>query len=197
MLAAALLNHADDEGYFKANPKLVQAACCPLREDSVSPHGGLIQLEEIGFVTLHQGSDGKSYGHIVKFTKHQKINRPTPSKIKDLITLTEDSLNTHGGLTEGSPPEQGTGNREQGVPLQGASPEKVLFDFGKSVLGKKSGGVITKLKNLNGIDGATELIWQASEKSDPLEWIGGVLRGDVSAGPTEQQMDEAIRQAQA
>jgi DNA-directed RNA polymerase specialized sigma54-like protein len=36
MLAAALLNHADDEGFFNANARLVKAQCVPLREDSVS-----------------------------------------------------------------------------------------------------------------------------------------------------------------
>ena len=30
MLAAALLNYADDEGYFNANPKLVEAECFPV-----------------------------------------------------------------------------------------------------------------------------------------------------------------------
>lgn len=47
MLAAALLNYADDEGYFNANPGLVKAACSPLRESSVSTHTQLKRLAEI------------------------------------------------------------------------------------------------------------------------------------------------------
>ena len=46
-IAAALLNYADDEGYFNANPGLVKAACSPLRESSVSTHTQLKRLAEI------------------------------------------------------------------------------------------------------------------------------------------------------
>ena len=44
MLAAALLNYADDEGYFNANPMLIKAACSPLREPSVSIQESLTLL---------------------------------------------------------------------------------------------------------------------------------------------------------
>jgi len=112
MLAAALLNYADDEGYFRANPKLVKAECCPLREDSVSVHDALNQLSDIGYIRLFTGSDGKAYGHVCTFTEHQKINRPSPSKIKPLDLGSEASPTTHGTFSELSPPE---GNREQGT----------------------------------------------------------------------------------
>lgn len=117
MLAAALLNYADDEGYFNANPKLVQAECCPLREPSVSVHDSLTSLCEVGFIRISDGSDGKRYGHVVKFLDHQRINRPTPSKIKCLVLVQQSAVSTHTQLTEPSPPEgkgreQGTGNAE-------------------------------------------------------------------------------------
>ena len=35
LLAIGLLNYADDEGYFNANPKLIKAAVFPIREPSV------------------------------------------------------------------------------------------------------------------------------------------------------------------
>lgn len=106
MLAAALLNHADDEGYFNANPKLVKAVCCPLREDSVSVHKSLELLSEVRYLRLLNGSDGKQYGQVMNFTKHQRVNRPTESKIKGLIVITEDSVSPHGAVTDGSPPER-------------------------------------------------------------------------------------------
>jgi hypothetical protein len=119
MLAAALLNYADDEGFFNANPALVKAACFPLREPSVSIHGGLTELSNIGYLQLFDGIDGRKYGWIVSFSKHQKINRPSPSRIRGLVRFSEDSVNAHGGLSESSLPEQGsgrgTGNREQGT----------------------------------------------------------------------------------
>mgnify|MGYP003134318461 CR=1 FL=1 len=101
MLAAALLNHADDYGFFKANPKLVEAACFPLRELSLSVHGMLTELSNIGYITLVEGSDGKKYGRIEKFNEHQRVNRPTASKIAALVNITEGSVSTQGTLTAG------------------------------------------------------------------------------------------------
>lgn len=116
ILALALINYADDEGYFRANPKLIEGALFPIRNLSVSIHGALTELSNAGFLCTGIGSDGKQYGYLRNFRKHQRIQRPTSSKIKHLCTFTEDSANPHGAFTEASPPEQGTGNREQGIP---------------------------------------------------------------------------------
>lgn len=95
LLAIGLLNQADDEGYFKANPKLIQAAIFPLRELSQNIHGILNELSNIGYITLKTGSDGKEYGLVTNFSKHQKINRPSASKIKALMEFSEDSVSPH------------------------------------------------------------------------------------------------------
>ena len=87
ILALGLLNQADDEGYFKANPLLIKSQVFPLREPSVSIHGALSELSEIGYLELFEGSDGKNYGLIKGFTKHQTINRANPSKIKGLLAI--------------------------------------------------------------------------------------------------------------
>lgn len=113
MLAAALLNYADDEGYFNANPALVKAECFPLRESSVSAHDSLKMLSEVGYIELGEGHDGKRYGRIVKFDEHQRVNRPTPSKIKALTISWENSLNPHGAINDDSPPE-GKGKERKG-----------------------------------------------------------------------------------
>lgn len=109
LLAAALLNYADDEGYFNANPGLVKAACSPLREPSVSIQESLVSLQHIGYIDIGSGTDGRRYGRIVHFLDHQVISRPSQSKISLLpITwdcLSEDSVNAHGVFRA----EQGTG----------------------------------------------------------------------------------------
>jgi len=110
MLAAALLNYADDEGYFNANPKLVQAECFPLRDLSVTVQDSLTDLASAGFIEVGTGEDGRRYGRIPTFLTHQVVNRPKASKIKPL----QIAWNDHGQITDPSPPEQGTGNREQG-----------------------------------------------------------------------------------
>lgn len=110
LLAIRLLNHADDEGYFKANPALVKAVCFPL-VDSVNIQGCLSELSNAGYLRLTTGTDGKQYGHIRKFTTHQKINRAKESKIRELWCDNRESVKDHGRVSDPSLPE---GNREQG-----------------------------------------------------------------------------------
>lgn len=87
MLAAALLNYADDHGYFNANPKLIQSECCPLRKPSVSLPESLRRLHEIGYLKLRITTDGRVVGHVVEFSTHQRVSHPTDSKIQ-AMTIT-------------------------------------------------------------------------------------------------------------
>ncbi|KKL66016.1 hypothetical protein LCGC14_2149250, partial [marine sediment metagenome] len=111
-------------------------------------------LADIGYIQLGNGDDGKSYGRVVAFSEHQRINRQTPSKIKVLQISWEPSLNTHRRLTEPSHPEQGTGNREQGkehsvsdetvVVSNGNDPTPDLPDFPESLRREPGGKVDTR-----------------------------------------------------
>lgn len=74
LLAIALLNYADDEGYFNANAMLVKAACCPLREPSVKIEDSLTKLSRMGYIKLGVFQQ-KKYGHIINFEKHQRVTR--------------------------------------------------------------------------------------------------------------------------
>lgn len=136
MLAAALLNYCDDEGYFNANPKLVKAECSPLREPSVSTHDALTQLANIGYLRLGVGSDGKQYGQVVNFEAHQRINRKTESKIKNIEIVWERSVSPHTQLSESSHPERK--GKEQGKEWNGTigadAPHGGDFPFKGSVI---------------------------------------------------------------
>lgn len=117
ILAGALLNYADDFGYFNANPGLVKASCSPLREPSVSIPESLRSLHALGYIRLGTASDGKRYGQVVHFDMHQRVSHPSPSKISAL-SITWDSSGISPESLRNPPetfrPEQGTGNREQG-----------------------------------------------------------------------------------
>ncbi len=121
MFAAALLNHCDDEGYFKANPKLLHAQIFALR-DTDSTTTVLVQnLEKTGYLTVFTGTDGKKYGHVTNFNKHQTINKAKPSKIKGLKPVPYPD----GTPTEQLPlgKEQGTGKgKEQGKERKASIP---------------------------------------------------------------------------
>ena len=117
LVAIGLLNMADDEGFFNANEKLVSSLLFPLTEPSVSIHECFNQLVQSGYLKLYPCKKGKKvYGEVVNFLKHQKVNRPSSSKIKGLIQFNDSSLNDHGYITVGK--EQGTGNREQGTGIK-------------------------------------------------------------------------------
>lgn len=115
LVAIGLLNCADDEGFFNANEKLVKSLLFPITEPSVSIHECFNQLVKIGYLKLYKCKKGKkTYGHVINFTKHQKVNRPSPSKIQPLVDFTECSMSIHEQVTVGK--EQGTGKgREQGA----------------------------------------------------------------------------------
>jgi hypothetical protein len=176
MLAGALLNYADDEGYFNAHPALIKAACFPLRELTIPVTDSLKKLEKIGYVKFGIGRDGKRYGWIVTFDDHQRVNRPTPSKIKRLLNGSDPALTAHYGLIEDSPLEgkgkEGNG-KEGNRPtvlssseddLLGTAPEKRVIEeqrisqitddaiatFNASTLVKRNGGLLSAVSETVG-----------------------------------------------
>jgi hypothetical protein len=57
--------------------------------------------------------------------------------------------------------------------------EKLLFDFGKAVLGKNAGGLIAQLLRARGIDGTRLAIIAAQGKQNPREYAGAMLKEPV------------------
>lgn len=111
LLAIGLLNYADDEGFFNANPKLIKAAVFPIREPSVTIPVMLRELSNQGYLTLFSTSDSKHFGVINNFAKHQVVNKPRASKIKCLELLPESYGSGTGDLPLGM--DQGSGNGKE------------------------------------------------------------------------------------
>lgn len=118
LLAGGLLCYADDDGYFNANPGLVKAAIFPVRETSVSIPVMLLELSRIEYVKFCTAPDGKRYGLIRNFTKHQVINHKKPSVIKTLKLVWDDSGNTTVTLPDSSTkPPQPTQEEDSTAPV--------------------------------------------------------------------------------
>lgn len=81
LFAAALVNYADDEGYFNANPVLVKAGTNPLRQDDTPLSEQMSQLESVGYIVIRREGI-KHYGRICKFADHQRVSHAAPSTLK-------------------------------------------------------------------------------------------------------------------
>ncbi|WP_224330079.1 DnaT-like ssDNA-binding domain-containing protein [Klebsiella oxytoca] len=103
------MNYADDEGYFNANPLLIKAAIFPIRETSSTIPVHLQELSKCGYIELLLSRDGKQYGRIVNFSKHQVINKKKDSKIKILELIPYK----YGTDTDSIPPGRDQG-KDQG-----------------------------------------------------------------------------------
>jgi len=95
LLFIGMWNFADDRGNISRSTKQLKMKIFPADNIDVSPY--VDELITHGLLIEYSVS-GKNYLHIKGFTKHQVINRPSKSSIPDY----EDSLNTHGTLTEDS-----------------------------------------------------------------------------------------------
>lgn len=82
LLAIALLNFSDDDGFFNANPKLVGATLFPY--DSWSIPVLFHELLTIGYVEFKkcEGGSCEIIGRVVKFAEHQVISHAKDSSLK-------------------------------------------------------------------------------------------------------------------
>lgn len=97
LLFIGTLNFADDNGNLEASAKQLKMKVFPA--DNIDCHPLLNELITHGLLIEYSVSDVK-YLNIKGFKKHQVINRPSKSNIPD-ITLNDDSVSTHGGITDG------------------------------------------------------------------------------------------------
>ena len=169
LLAIRILNHSDDEGYFKANPALIKANCFPL-VDSVNIPGMLRELSEIGYLRLCASStDGKQYGQVCKFTEHQRVNKPTPSKIKGLAQFTEAYRNAPVVLPAG---KERKGKERKGNSVRTATRFDEWWDAFANKKNRKGALKIWKQRNLDTI--ADDLIADAQKRHrEDGQWLRG------------------------
>jgi hypothetical protein len=118
-----LLTEADDQGRMLWIPRRLCGVLYPFDTDIGQEQLELWALacQRREMVTLYQ-VDGVQYLQVTNWDKHQRINRPTASKLpaplanQRVLALTDESLRTHGALSEASREEgeqgRGTGNRE-------------------------------------------------------------------------------------
>ena len=106
LLAIALLNYADDEGYFFAHPALIRGELMPFAERHDHIPALLEALREAGYIRLGEDTAKRQIGLVVNFRKHQLVNRPQKSKLAGTVDFPNWSPALPGVLQEPSPPVQ-------------------------------------------------------------------------------------------
>ena len=105
---------ADDEGYFRASPRLLLGQLYPhdgdVNEALVS--GMNASLAKLGLLDIRASADGP-IGWLVNWTKHQKIDRPSKSYLRETFaSITRESpesidagvLSPESRVLKGEPP---------------------------------------------------------------------------------------------
>ena len=170
ILALGLLNLADDEGYFDADPDYIRGSVL-FREDSSNVRRMLDELSRSEWITLC-GRPERPIGRVVNFRKHQRVDRPQPSRLKQ-YALDESSSNDRRTLDDQSTQEQGTGKGKDTpiVPASGddSADQDPLLLRAKAIFRMRPGTALDrsmrrawKLASA-AIAGTTEPEWQTLE----------------------------------
>ncbi|WP_369383581.1 hypothetical protein [Streptomyces sp. cg36] len=78
-----LLTQSDDAGRFRDHPAVIAGRLWALRREHTPTDvaDDLEQLARAGLVCRYTGCDGKRWLHIVTWDRHQRINRPSDSRL--------------------------------------------------------------------------------------------------------------------
>lgn len=122
-----LWTHADDEGRFVDEPRLIKAALFPLDDelDFAAVDGLLNELQRTERIIRYQSPDGKRFAAI-RGWNHQKIDRRTPSKHPPPPDLDEGSSSARHNVSDDSSPDRIGSDRNGSDPS--SSSEVTLTD---------------------------------------------------------------------
>jgi hypothetical protein len=96
LLFVVLITLADDEGRFRNLPSLILGHGFPYDQDAGKKlTAWMTELWKSGLIDLYE-VDGNRYGVLPSWSKHQRINKASPS------ILPEPSVNGHGSFPERS-----------------------------------------------------------------------------------------------
>ncbi|MGQ4488587.1 hypothetical protein ACN6LM_006058 [Streptomyces sp. SAS_281] len=78
-----LLTQADDHGRHRDNAAIIAGLLWPLRAEHTSVHveDDLNQLANAGLICRYTGCDGRRYLHVMTWSEHQKIDKPSQSRL--------------------------------------------------------------------------------------------------------------------
>lgn len=110
LCAIGVLNIADDEGYFLAEPSMVRSELWPWDDDSGRARKALTELASIDYIQIRECARVGFVAWIVQFTTHQRVDKPKPSRLSDSFKsgivvksmIEKDSTNDLGRVDDAS-----------------------------------------------------------------------------------------------
>lgn len=118
LVFVGLWSLADDHGRFRADPRFIAGQLFPYDDDGAKVVSrALASLREEGCVVLYE-SEASHYGAIPGWSRHQKIDRPSKSRLPEPPEIPIANIREHSpSPREPSCEEQGAGSRdmEQGA----------------------------------------------------------------------------------
>jgi hypothetical protein len=109
---------ADDSGRLRLDPRLIRAELDPFDAKFGGTKGVQSLLEELIRLrrVLPYNANGQRLGLVARFTAHQRIDKPTKSRLPDPPgVLREDSARIPGALQRKESVDQGAWSRDQGA----------------------------------------------------------------------------------
>jgi len=111
LLFIGMWNFSDDEGIMCYKPKQIKAQIFPVDDITHEQvNEMLMRIHEVGLI---QFGNGNTLIRIKNWTRHQKINRPTPSNYTFRKGIIEDSVSTQETLTPSR--KEGKGIEDKGI----------------------------------------------------------------------------------
>lgn len=197
--------HNTDNGCFPAQDTLAEDACMSRR----SVNDQLNILEEQGFIRRRKRIDPatgrqKSTEYVLNFDHKTRVQESHMEEESVCKSEHEPCANHDMNRVQNlhtNPVIEPVKEPVMAPMALTASPsedlDKILYQRGKSVLGQKAAGQITKLKGLMGTGKALELIDISSRKENPNEYIAAIIRNEAAGGrsKTESIMQGAAARA--
>jgi hypothetical protein len=179
LLFVQLWTIVDDEGRARAASRMLASLLYPYDDDAPGLiDGWLTELERENCIRRYE-IDGDRYLEIVKWLKHQKIDRPSKSRLPEYREPSVKPREESRALDADLGPRTVDQGPNAACAASEKSPEAEFYSEGKKILKTNSGGLLKNL--LTAKDGNVALaraaLLTASTKQDPREYIGAIVRG--------------------
>lgn len=118
-IAIGLLNYADDEGFLVGEYAAIKSALRPFDDESTNVRRCVDELSRLGWVEFRNHPTHGRIGFLPTFTKHQRVDKPKPSRLKEYwkVAVDDSSTTNPRRVDDESQPDQGSGIRDQGKDL--------------------------------------------------------------------------------